>query len=67
MVGQRPPPCGGTTFNMIDSHRALLFGGRQETGRVSHIYIFDFETMVSSLIYMGLVLQVGLYFTHVSH
>ena len=46
LVGQRPPPCGGVTFTMIDPHRALLFGGRQETGRVSSVYIFDFRELV---------------------
>ena len=46
LVGQRPPPCGGVTFTMIDPHRALLFGGRQETGRVSSVYIFDFRDLV---------------------
>ena len=47
VVGERPPPCGGFSFNMIDSHRALLFGGRQELGRVSDVYIFDLTTRVS--------------------
>ena len=46
LVGQRPPPCGGVTFSMIDPHRALLFGGRQETGRVGSVYIFDFRELV---------------------
>ncbi len=32
---------------MVDSHRAMLFGGKQEEKRVSDIYIFDFKTMVS--------------------
>jgi len=31
---------------MIDSHRALLFGGKQENARVADIYIFDFKTKV---------------------
>ena len=44
----RPPPCAGFTFNMIDTHRALMFGGRHATGRVSDVYIYDFHKSVRS-------------------
>ena len=48
--GRRPPPSTGFSFNMIDTHRALLFGGRQGERRVADIYIFDFDTRVSIII-----------------
>ena len=47
MLDTRPPPCSGFSFTMVDSHRAMLFGGKQEEHRVSDIYMFDFDTMVS--------------------
>lgn len=45
--GRRPPPSTGFSFNMIDTHRALLLGGRQGERRVADMYIFDFDTRVS--------------------
>jgi hypothetical protein len=39
----RPAPLGGHCFTKFDTHRALLFGGRYEGGRVNDTWIFDLE------------------------
>ena len=49
-TGDRPPPCSAFSFTTIDHHRAVLFGGRQEHGRVNDIYILDLDTMVCCLL-----------------
>ncbi|XP_064393444.1 uncharacterized protein LOC135340943 isoform X2 [Halichondria panicea] len=44
--GERPPPCSGFTFTMVDQHRAVLFGGNQpDRVVVNEVYMFDFRTM----------------------
>ena len=42
----RPEPLGGHCFTKFDSHRALLFGGRYESGRKNDTWIFDLEKRV---------------------
>ena len=42
----RPAPLGGHCFTKFDTHRALLFGGRYEGGRVNDTWIFDLEERV---------------------
>lgn len=44
MTGQRPPPCAAFSLTMADSHRAVLFGGRQRERRVNDIYILHLDT-----------------------
>lgn len=46
ITGVRPPPCAAFSFNRIDYHRVLLFGGRQQPTRVSDIHILDLATWV---------------------
>lgn len=47
-TGSRPPPLERFSFDKIDSHRALLFGGKRGlfTEGSRDIYILDLETMV---------------------
>ncbi|XP_064393408.1 uncharacterized protein LOC135340916 isoform X2 [Halichondria panicea] len=47
LIGERPPPCTGFTFTMVDQHRAVLFGGRQSgrDGRVNDVYLFNLRDM----------------------
>ena len=45
-AGPRPPPCSHFSFTAINNRQAVLFGGRQQHGRVSDCYLMDFETMV---------------------
>ena len=42
----RPAPLGGHCFIKFDAHRALLFGGRYESGRQNDTWIFDLEERV---------------------
>ena len=54
-TGDRPPPCLHFSFTAIDPHRAVLFGGRQEHGRVNDAYILDLWEMVCSSVYLLLL------------
>jgi len=47
-TGVRPPPLERFSFDKIDSHRALLFGGKRGlfTAGYQDIYILDLNTMV---------------------
>ncbi len=48
LTGTRPPPCSGFTLTMVDSHRAVLFGGTGHGGKkFKHVYILDLDRMVS--------------------
>jgi hypothetical protein len=51
--GTRPPPCAFFSFTAIDQHRAVVFGGRTQTARVSDTYILDMTKMVSY--YIGVI------------
>lgn len=42
----RPEPVGGHCFVQFDTYRALLFGGRYESGRKNDTWIFDLEQRV---------------------
>ena len=44
----RPPPCSRFSFNKIDSHRALMFGGKQDKYKVTYgdVYILDLDSQV---------------------
>lgn len=46
-TGIPPKPCAAFSFNQIDCHRVLLFGGRQKPERVNEIHILDMDTWVS--------------------
>ena len=46
MTGQRPSPCAAFTLTMVDSCRAVLFGGRQIERRVNHLYILNLDSWV---------------------
>lgn len=46
ITGLRPQPCAAFTFNRIDRHRVLLFGGRQKAERVNEVHILDTSTWV---------------------
>ena len=50
-TGSRPPPLERFSFDKIDSHRALLFGGKRGlfTAGFSDIYILDLDIMVHNL------------------
>ena len=46
-TGERPPPCAGFTFTVVDDRRAVMFGGRNgEKGQMNDVYIIDLSTMV---------------------
>ena len=49
MKGAALPYCSYFSFTAIDDHRALIFGGRSINGRTDHLYLIDFDTMVSIL------------------
>ena len=42
-TGQKPPPIANFTFTGVNSHRAVLFGGRQRQCRSSDLFIVDFD------------------------
>lgn len=48
-AGSRPPPLERFSFDKIDSHRALLFGGKRGlfAAGFHDIYILDLDTMVT--------------------
>ena len=46
-AGVPPKPCAAFSFNRIDRHRVLLFGGRQKAERVNEIHVLDMATWVS--------------------
>lgn len=46
-AGVCPSPCAAFSFNRIDGHRVLLFGGRQKEERVNEVHILDMATWVS--------------------
>ena len=45
-TGDRPPPCSGFTFTAVDDRRGVLFGGKNEMGRMNSVYNIDLLTMV---------------------
>ena len=45
-VANRPPPIGAMDMVMIDSHRAVLYGGRTIVGRICCVFLFNFQTRV---------------------
>ena len=52
-TGVCPAPCAAFSFNRIDRHRVLLFGGRQKPERVNEVHILDMATWVSSDMHGG--------------
>ena len=46
MTGTRPPPCAAFTLTKVDSHRVVLFGGRQFSERVNQLHILNMENWV---------------------
>ena len=45
-TGVPPAPCAAFSFNKIDHHHALLFGGRQCAGRVNELHILNMDRWV---------------------
>ena len=45
-TGESPPPLAGHTFNRIDHHRAVVFGGFTGRSRKNDTYVLDMETWV---------------------
>ena len=45
-VANRPPPIGAMDMVMIDSHHAVLYGGRTIVGRICCVFLFNFQTRV---------------------
>lgn len=45
----RPPPVGAHVFTKFDSHHAIYFGGRTESGRTDVTYLFDLDKKVTNL------------------
>ncbi len=45
-TGIRPPPCAAFSFTRVDSHRVVLFAGRQRMERVNEVHILDMEEWV---------------------
>jgi hypothetical protein len=41
--GDRPPPCSYYTLTLVDTGRAVMFGGNTKTGRVNDVYIMTLE------------------------
>ena len=42
-TGPRPPPCAAFSFTKVDSHRVVLFGGRQVNARVNEVHILNMD------------------------
>ena len=50
ITGERPPPRADFSLTIIDSRRAVLFGGyNAEQGRMNDVYIIDLLSMVGQL------------------
>ena len=43
VTGDRPPPCSYHTLTLVDSKRAVLFGGNTATGRTNDVYIMTLD------------------------
>ena len=43
--GDRPPPCSYNTLTLVDTRRAVMFGGNTKTGRVNDIYVMTLDGM----------------------
>ncbi|CAI8057997.1 Adagio protein 2 [Geodia barretti] len=41
--GDRPPPCSYYTLTLVDTRRAVMFGGYTKTGRVNDVYIMTLD------------------------
>jgi hypothetical protein len=41
--GDRPPPCSYYTMTLVDSKRAVMFGGNTKTGRMNDVYIMTLD------------------------
>ena len=61
VTGDRPPPCSYHTLTLVDSKRAVLFGGNTATGRTNDVYIMTLDGIdVVRLLFI--VLSVSLFF-----
>jgi hypothetical protein len=58
--GTRPPPSSRFTFNKIDPHRAILFGGKQNKYKVtfSDVYIYNYDMRESRSLRLAALLMV---------
>ena len=51
VTGAVPSPRISFSFNLVDEHRAVLFGGYNEnSGYLNDVYILDLDKMVSMLV-----------------
>ena len=41
--GDRPPPCSYYTLTLVDTGRAVMFGGNTKTGSVNDVYIMTLD------------------------
>ena len=66
--GESPPPLAYHSFIKIDHHRAVVFGGWSESGRLNDTYVLDMEKWVwEYVIHSNLYIIMHAFWNHVSY